>query len=63
MSFETKLNVKTSSRQLPNARTENRQPDFKTPDPHKTYIPPDPITEATIGTFAFLALRVATVRT
>jgi hypothetical protein len=57
--------VKTSSRRLKpdSCQTHQHKTEHLIPDSRQTQSPPDPTIGATIESFAFLATRVATVRT
>jgi hypothetical protein len=61
----SKLNVKTFSQWLkPDpCQTHQHKTDHTTPDSCQTQTPPDPTIGTTIASFAFLATRLATVRT
>jgi hypothetical protein len=61
ISLKSKSNVKTSSRRqkADSCQTHQHKTDRLSPDSSQTQTPPDP----TIASFAFLATRVATVRT
>jgi hypothetical protein len=56
----SKLNIFTATKPVPDKQ---HKTDRLTPDFHQTQTPPDPIIDVNTASFAFLAVRVATVRT